>query len=72
MTFKEQLRQIKRLHRLIKRKATGTPEQLANRMNISRATIFRRMDDLKELGADIAYCRNRQSYYYESPFELNL
>ena len=72
MTFTEQLRQIKRLHELIKRKATGSPKQLADRMNISRATAFRRVEDLKDLGAEIAYCRDRQSYYYELPFELVL
>ena len=70
MTFNEQIRQVKGLHELIRTKATGTPDDLSQRMNISRATVFRRIDDLKNLGAEIAYDRDRMTYYYLEPYEL--
>ncbi|OAV43229.1 HTH domain-containing protein [Lewinella sp. 4G2] len=61
-----------RLHKLISRGATGSPVELARKMGVSRATIFRMLAMLKDSGAPIAYCKNQQRYYYESPFELSM
>ena len=71
MTIFKQLAQLKRMDNLIRRKATGTPDQLAERLEVSRATIFRYLDELKAFGADIRYCKERRSYIYSEPFELN-
>ena len=60
----------KRLDTLIRRKSTGTPAQLANRLGVSEATIYRYIQELKFMGAPIKYCRERQSYKYEKEFEL--
>ncbi|WP_392447349.1 hypothetical protein ACF3OB_07835 [Capnocytophaga canis] len=30
------------------------------------------VDDLREMGATISYCRKRQTYYYEQDFELRI
>ncbi len=70
MTFFEQLTLLKRLDILIRRKATGTPAQLARRLDISRASVFRYINELKGVGAPIQYCKSRESYYYEEHFEL--
>jgi predicted DNA-binding transcriptional regulator YafY len=72
MRFCEQLNKIKRVDALIRRKATGTPDQLADKLEVSRRTIFRIIDDLKELGAPVIYSKFRQSYQYEDDFELKL
>lgn len=72
MSFLNQLRTIKRLHHLIARKGTGCPKNLASRLQISRATLFRYIEVLNSLGADIQYCNYRKSYYYQERFELNL
>lgn len=72
MTFFDHINRIKRLHALIRHKATGTPKDLADRMDVSRSTLFRHLDDLRSLGAPIAYEKDRQTYYYEEPFDLKL
>lgn len=72
MNFIAQIQMIRRLDALIRRKGTGTPEELASRLEISRATVFRHLDDLKTLGAPLKFSRDRQSYYYEEEFELRL
>lgn len=72
MTFKDHLLQVRRLHDLIRTKATGTPESLARKLDISRATVFRRIDDLRALDAEIDYDRDRMTYYYTEPFDLLL
>jgi len=72
MTFKDHLLQVKRLHEFIRTKSTGSPETLARRLTISRATVFRRLDDLKALGAEIEFDRDRMTYYYTEPYDLLL
>lgn len=72
MTFKDHLLQIRRLHALIRTKATGTAESLARKLNVSRATVFRRIEDLRALEAEIDYDRDRMTYYYIEPFDLLL
>jgi predicted DNA-binding transcriptional regulator YafY len=53
------------LNSLIRRKATGSPKQLANKLTVSERTVFAYIEILKSLGAEIKFCKVRQSYYYE-------
>jgi predicted DNA-binding transcriptional regulator YafY len=70
MTFIEQLEALERLHLLIQRKATGTPEQLAGRFNVSPRTIRNFIQILKYRDLSVNYCRGSQTYYYESEVEV--
>ncbi|MEL7222190.1 MAG: winged helix-turn-helix domain-containing protein [Bacteroidota bacterium] len=70
MKFSDTLYLLLRLHALIQRKGTGTPKALARRLNISRSALFRYLEMLESFDAPIAYCRHRQSYYYEEDFEF--
>jgi hypothetical protein len=72
MTFYEQLRLVQRMAGLIKSKATGSPENFAKRLEIPRSCMFRYLDVLKILGADIRYCKERQSYFFENDFEFKI
>lgn len=72
MRFLDQLRVIKRLHHLISIKGTGNSYELSEKLDISRATMFRYMEVLTSLGADIQYCPKRKSYYFQKKIELNL
>lgn len=60
----------RRLDSLIRRKSTGSPAQLAHRLGVSEATIYRYIQEMKDMGAPIRYCRERQSYRYECEYEL--
>lgn len=72
MTFLEHLTLLRRMDSLIRRKATGNYLQLSQKLGISKASIYRYLDDLRSLGAPIVYCRSRQSFYYSEPFELKI
>lgn len=71
MTFLERVHKLERLHRLIRRKGTGTPEELASRLNVCVRTAYKFIEDLRGLGAPIAYCPQRQSYYYTENITFN-
>jgi Predicted transcriptional regulator len=62
---------LKRIDFLTKRKQTGNSKQLAQKLNCSTATIYRYLNDLKSIGAPIAYSKMLGSYYYYQDFELD-
>ncbi|MEZ5040980.1 MAG: HTH domain-containing protein [Saprospiraceae bacterium] len=72
MTFLAQLSLIFRIDGLIRRKSTGTASHLAQKLNTSRSSVYRYLDLLRNLGATIEYCHQRQSYFYTEAFELDL
>ena len=71
MTFLEQVVLLKRMDALIKRKSTGTPFQLARRLNISRSSVHNYIKILKEFGAPVVYCNRSRSYIYTKRFTLD-
>jgi predicted transcriptional regulator len=70
MSFIEQLEALERLHLLIKRKATGTPQELSQLFNVSYSTIKNLLKILRHKGLPIFYCRHQQTYYYEDEVEV--
>ncbi|WP_256007185.1 MULTISPECIES: helix-turn-helix domain-containing protein [Pedobacter] len=52
------------LNELIRKRNTGSPEQLAKKLSVSERTVFEYVDILRSLGADVRYSRTRRSYYY--------
>ena len=57
---------LARLDNLIRHAATGSPEELAERLEMSRSSLFELISFMKEeMRAPIMYNRNRLSYVYE-------
>jgi predicted DNA-binding transcriptional regulator YafY len=52
------------IDQLIQLENTGNSHQLASTLGIARCTLFNYLNDMKELGAPIEYCRQRNTYYY--------
>ena len=55
MAIEEILSRIARIDQLIKMKATGSPEELAERLEISKRQVYRYLDMIKNQGKDIYY-----------------
>ena len=70
MTHHELLALLERMDRLIKRRATGSPQVFATHLGISPSTLYTYLDLLRERGAPVAYCRWRRSYYYQAQGRL--
>lgn len=56
---------IHRVHELIRRKVTGTPKDLAARLEINERQWYRLLNDMKDMGLPVIYCKDRKSYYYD-------
>ncbi|MBX9783112.1 MAG: HTH domain-containing protein [Chitinophagaceae bacterium] len=54
-----------RIDYLIARRATGTPQELADKLEISESTLYEYISVMKDLGAPIKYDKFKNTYYYE-------
>lgn len=70
MQLFETIDRVHRIHRLIQQEATGTPDEFARRFNLKRRHLYNILDEFKDYGARIRYCRIRQSFVYENNFEV--
>lgn len=66
--FTDKFRKLERLDALIRRGGTGSPAELARRLRVSARTLHNYVNDLRCLGAEIAFCSHRCTYYYVQPF----
>lgn len=64
MALIKYVERIQRIDSLIHLRATGTPEEFAYKLGIRRSTLFQSLQEMREMGVDIKYSYNRQSYYY--------
>lgn len=58
------IQRLKRIDQLISSKATGTPAQFAQKLDIRESTLYEILKILKDLGAPIEYDYHRCSYFY--------
>jgi predicted DNA-binding transcriptional regulator YafY len=65
MAFIDTLHRLEKLDQLIRFQKTGTPKDLAKKMEISERTLYRDIEYLKILGGPIYYSEDEESYYYE-------
>lgn len=62
---KDILERLSRIDHLIRIKGTGTPAQLAKRLNLSERSVYDYISFLKGLGCPIKFDSFRGSYFYE-------
>ena len=68
----EQLERLTRINRLIKEEKTGTPEEFASRMHIGKRRLFEHLDELRTMGVQIDYSKQRGTYYFSNGHEIEL
>ena len=57
-----------RIDKMIKRGSTGPSGVFAKRNNISRSTLMKNLNEMRELGAQIEYDSKKRSYVYVNDF----
>ena len=72
MELRNEIPRLNRLHRLIRMCNTGSPDELAQKLHISKRHLYNVLDDLRALGAKIDYSRSDYTFYYTNSFELHL
>ena len=62
MTYIEHQEKLERVKELAEFGNTGTPKELANKLNTSERTVRRLVQKLKELNVPIEFCRKSKKY----------
>jgi biotin operon repressor len=64
------INRLKTIDQLIKLKMTGSPKELAVKLEISEQQVFRYIENLQELGGKIEFYKLFNSYVYTAEIEL--
>ena len=66
----EYLDRISMMHKLVKRQRTGTPEEFAHQLGVSRTSLYELIDELRSRGAPIAYSKSTKTFFYRQPYDI--
>jgi len=72
MNLTKYLARFDRLHHLIRKKATGSPAELALKLGLSERAVFEYIRAMRDMGAPISFCAYRRTYYYEHEVQFNV
>ena len=68
----EQLERLQRIHDLIRIERTGTPNEFANSLHISRRQLYEYIEVIKDLGVEVKYSKGRNTFYFCNGHELDI
>lgn len=66
MTVLDKYERYTYIYKLISKKATGSPKQLASKLGVCERTIYRLIKELKVYGYEIEFCYLSNSYILSS------
>lgn len=72
MSILKYIDRLKRMDELIRRRATGSPEEFAKKIGVCKSMLMLNLAEIKEMGASVKYNSQIQSYYYEQECRLDL
>jgi DNA-binding IclR family transcriptional regulator len=70
MSLKRYLEKLRYIDSLIRKKSTGNQKMLAVKTGLSPSSLNNYLNEMKQAGFPIRYCRKRQTYYYEKEGEM--
>lgn len=68
----QQLEKLKQIHQHIKHEKTGSPNEFAGKLRMSRRQLYYFIEYLKEIDAPILYRKRENTFYYSSDFDLRI
>jgi predicted DNA-binding transcriptional regulator YafY len=57
---------LERIDQFIRQERTGNAPEFAARLEISVRQLYNLIEELKDLGLPIEYCRTRQTFFYRT------
>lgn len=66
MSLLRKLHKIRYIDNLIAKKATGSQQSLAKKTKLSISGLNNYLNDMRELGFPIQFCRKRNTYFYKN------
>lgn len=72
MKFIKQIERLQVLNKLVKEQRTGSPNELAKRLGVSRAKLYLMVEELRDYGVEIVFSKRINSFKYNNCKGLNL
>ncbi len=72
MVFIKQIERLQLLNKLVREQRTGSPEELASRLGVSRRQLYAYLEFLKDYGIDIVYSRKTNSFNFINGKEIKI
>ncbi len=64
MAYEDYCRKMESLKYLIDQECTGDANEFADKLGVSRRTVFHYLETLRDEGTVIQYCKYRRTYHY--------
>ena len=64
MNIQNEIYRRLKMHELLLHSNTGTPEELAQKLHVSKRQLYNLVDEFRAMGASIKYSRESKTYYY--------
>ncbi len=68
----EQFERLQRINNLLKAEKTGTPDEFAAQLHISRRQLYEYINFIKDLGVEVSYSKHRKTFYLNNGHELSV
>lgn len=65
MEFIRQVERLQMLNKLVREQKTGSPDELAQRLGVSRSKLYLILEELRDQGVCIRYNKQVNSFVYE-------
>ena len=72
MDFIKQIERLQLLNKLVREKRTGSPEELAERLGVSRAKLYLILEELRDRNVCVKFNKRINSFEYEACKGINL
>jgi hypothetical protein len=72
MSLLKYVGRFKKMDELIRRRATGSPDEFARKLEISKSMLMINLNELKQIGAPLRYSFIDQTYFYSYECRLKI
>ena len=66
------LERISMMHKLVSRQKTGTPDEFARQLGVSRTSLYELIDEMRSRGAPILYSKSARTFFYRQPYNIEI
>jgi transcriptional antiterminator len=72
MILIKHIERLEKIDKLVREQRTGTPDEFADRVGISRRQLYNYLDELRSYGVEVSYSRVCHSFEYRNNKRLRV
>jgi len=72
MKLIQHIERLEKIEKLIQQSQTGTPDEFAGKIGISRRQLYNYLEEIRSYGVEIRYSRKHQSFRFKNNKRLKI